>query len=134
MKKLQNSKYKLQTNHKLQITKNIPGYFFKTTGIFFQGRGEVSSPVNIEPSINTPQHTFIHPCIHTSIHPCMHPCIHAFMQYHSSQYHLPTSPIPIRTASKSNFIDPGDHGESPLQVLVGAGLRACPKMLHFERL
>jgi len=28
---------------------------------------------------------------------------------------------------------PSDR-ESPLQVLVGAGLRACPKMLHFERL
>jgi len=39
-----------------------------------------------------------------------------------------------RDASKSNFIDPGDHRESPLQYLVGAGLRACPKMLHFERL
>ena len=30
-----------------------------------------------------------------------------------------------RAASKSNLIYPGDHGESPLQALVGAGLRVC---------
>ncbi len=31
-------------------------------------------------------------------------------------------------------VDTGDHRESPLQTLVGAGLRACPRMLHFEPL
>ena len=28
----------------------------------------------------------------------------------------------------------GDHRESPLRTFVGAGLRACPKILHFIRL
>jgi len=39
-----------------------------------------------------------------------------------------------RDASKSNFLDTGDHRGSPLQAFVGAGLRACPKILHFGRL
>jgi len=30
-----------------------------------------------------------------------------------------------RTASKSNFLDPGDHRESPLHAFVGAGLQVC---------
>jgi len=39
-----------------------------------------------------------------------------------------------RAASESNFIDTGDHRGSPLQAFVGAGLRACPEILHFGRL
>jgi len=30
-----------------------------------------------------------------------------------------------RAASKSNFLDPGDHRESPLHAFVGAGLQVC---------
>jgi len=41
-----------------------------------------------------------------------------------------------RASSKSNFVDTGDHRESPLQALVGAGLQVCvpaPKCKIFEQ-
>jgi hypothetical protein len=38
----------------------------------------------------------------------------------------------FRTPSKSNFVDTGDHRESPLQAFVGAGLCACPKILFLS--